>query len=74
MTEYSETSEFIWKIADDLLRGLFKQHEYGEIILPFTILRRLDCVLEDRKEKVIQLYKQYIKQTDEIEPIILNKF
>jgi type I restriction enzyme M protein len=41
-------SSFIWSVAD-LLRGDFKQSDYGRIILPFTVLRRLDCVLEDTK-------------------------
>src|SRR5690606_34732227 len=38
-------SAFIWSVAD-LLRGDYKQSEYGKVILPFTVLRRLDCVLE----------------------------
>ena len=38
-------SSFIWFVAD-LLRGDYKQSEYGTVILPFTVLRRLDCVLE----------------------------
>jgi len=46
---YNEISSFIWNVCDDVLRGLFKQHEYGDIILPFTVLRRLDCVLEPHK-------------------------
>ena len=44
-------SSFIWSVAD-LLRGDYKQSEYGKVVLPFTILRRLDCVLEESKEKV----------------------
>ena len=43
---------FIWAVAD-LLRGDYKQHEYGDIILPFTVLRRLDCVLAGTKEQVL---------------------
>ena len=43
---FSATAAFIWSVAD-LLRGDFKQSQYGRIILPFTILRRLECVLED---------------------------
>lgn len=35
---------FIWSVAD-LLRGDFKAHEYGQVILPFTVLRRLECAL-----------------------------
>ena len=73
MTDHSKISSFIWQIADDSLRGLFKPHEYGDIILPFTILRRLDCVLENKKDTVIDLYKKYYKKTDNIEPIILKK-
>jgi type I restriction enzyme M protein len=43
-------SAFIWSVAD-LLRGDYKQSEYGKVILPFTVLRRLDCVLEPTSEK-----------------------
>ena len=45
-------SSFIWSVAD-LLRGDYKQSEYGKVILPFTILRRLDCVLECTKTAVL---------------------
>ncbi len=41
-------SSFIWSVAD-LLRGDYKQSEYGKVILPFTVLRRLDCALEPAK-------------------------
>ncbi len=44
-------SSFIWSVAD-LLRGDYKQSEYGKVILPFTVLRRLDCVLEETKAAV----------------------
>ena len=43
---------FIWSVAD-LLRGVYKQSEYGRVILPLTVLRRLDCVLEPTKDKVL---------------------
>ena len=46
-------SNFIWSVAD-LLRGDFKQSEYGKTILPFTVLRRLDCVLEPTKAAVLK--------------------
>jgi type I restriction enzyme M protein len=45
-------SSFIWSVAD-LLRGDYKQSEYGKVILPFTVLRRLDCVLEATKPVVL---------------------
>ncbi len=45
-------SSFIWSVAD-LLRGDYKQSEYGKVVLPFTVLRRLDCVLEATKLAVL---------------------
>ena len=42
---FSELANFIWDVAD-LLRGDYKRADYGKIILPFTLLRRLECVLE----------------------------
>lgn len=53
-------SAFIWSVAD-LLRGDYKPHEYGRVILPFTVLRRLDCVLAPTKAKVLAELK---KKTD----------
>ncbi len=44
----SNLSALIWSVAD-LLRGHFRQSDYGKVILPFTVLRRLDCVLEKTK-------------------------
>ncbi|MBT9288764.1 type I restriction-modification system subunit M [Prosthecodimorpha staleyi] len=49
-------SAFIWSVAD-LLRGDYKQSEYGKVILPFTVLRRLDCVLEPTKAAVLAEYE-----------------
>jgi type I restriction-modification system DNA methylase subunit len=49
-------SAFIWSVAD-LLRGDYKQSEYGRVILPFTVLRRLDCVLETTKPAVLSEHK-----------------
>ena len=43
---------FIWSVAD-LLRGDYKQSEYGKVILPMVVLRRLDCVLEPTKAAVL---------------------
>ncbi|WP_448670194.1 type I restriction-modification system subunit M [Pseudoxanthomonas mexicana] len=53
-------SSFIWSVAD-LLRGDYKPHEYGQVILPFTVLRRLDCVLAPTKDKVLAEHR---KKTD----------
>jgi type I restriction enzyme M protein len=71
--KHSEISSFVWSVCDDLLRGLFKGHEYGDVILPFVVLRRLDCVLEPSKEKVIDLYEKYSKKIDDPTTIILNE-
>ena len=49
---HSQLAAFIWSVAD-LLRGDFKQSQYGRIILPFTLLRRLECVLEPTKAAVL---------------------
>ena len=47
---HQNLSSFIWSVAD-LLRGDYRQSDYGKVILPFTVLRRLDCVLERTKAK-----------------------
>ncbi|MDF4206862.1 class I SAM-dependent DNA methyltransferase [Pseudomonas protegens] len=55
---HSQTAAFLWSIAD-LLRGDFKQSQYGRIILPFTLLRRMECVLAPTKDAVIcEFYAQ----------------
>jgi len=54
----SNLGPFIWGIADQL-RGDYKPHEYGDVILPMTILRRLDCVLEDHREDLVALVRTY---------------
>ena len=73
MLDYNKISSFIWKINDDVLRGLFKEHEYGDIILPFIVLRRMDCVLESDKEEVYKLYQDYKNKVEDPSPIIQNK-
>lgn len=60
---FKERANFIWSIAD-LLRGDYKQSEYGRVILPMTVLRRLDCVLEPTKEAVFA----YLPQTKGLSP------
>jgi type I restriction enzyme M protein len=53
---FSELTGFIWSVAD-LLRGDYKQADYGKVILPFTVLRRLDCVLDATKDQVLKKYE-----------------
>ncbi|CAH1195984.1 Type I restriction-modification system, DNA-methyltransferase subunit M [Vibrio harveyi] len=57
---FSQTAAFIWSVAD-LLRGDFKQSQYGRVILPFTLLRRLECVLEPSKDAVLVEYEKVSK-------------
>ncbi len=65
-------SAFIWSVAD-LLRGDYKQSEYGKVILPFTVLRRLDCVLEGTKAAVLAEKKLREKAGLNVEPFLLKK-
>jgi len=65
-------SSFIWSVAD-LLRGDYKQSEYGRIILPFTVLRRLDCVLEPTKKSVLKEKEKREKAKLNPEPFLLKK-
>jgi type I restriction enzyme M protein len=65
-------SSFIWSVAD-LLRGDYKQSEYGKVILPFTVLRRLDCVLEATKAAVLAELATRRKAGLNPEPFLLRK-
>lgn len=65
-------SSFIWSVAD-LLRGDYKQSEYGKVILPFTVLRRLDCVLEPTKVAVLAENEKRKKEKVNAEPFLLRK-
>ncbi|OYV06136.1 MAG: restriction endonuclease subunit M [Verrucomicrobiales bacterium VVV1] len=65
-------SSFIWSVAD-LLRGDYKQSEYGKVILPFTVLRRLDCVLESTKTAVLKEKELRDNSGINPEPFLLKK-
>lgn len=65
-------SSFIWSVAD-LLRGDYKQSDYGKVILPFTILRRLDCVLEGTKPAVLAEFDAKTKAGLNPEPFLVRK-
>ena len=73
MSNHNEISSFIWNVCDDVLRGLFKQHEYGDVILPFVVLRRLDCVLEGKKDDIIKVHQEYKDKFDDTSKIIHSK-
>ncbi|HLV42541.1 MAG TPA: class I SAM-dependent DNA methyltransferase [Brumimicrobium sp.] len=72
MKNVKESANFIWSIAD-LLRGDYKQSDYGKVILPLTVLRRLDSVLYDTKEEVLKKYEKVkAMNVQNLDPI-LNK-
>lgn len=73
MSNYNEISSFIWRVCDDELRGLFKPHEYGDVIIPFVVLRRLDCLLEPHKDEVVELYNSLKDEIEDVSPIIKKK-
>jgi type I restriction enzyme M protein len=65
-------SSFIWSVAD-LLRGDYNQSEYGKVFLPFTVLRRLDCVLERTKSAVLAELDKRTGVAVTAEPFLLRK-
>lgn len=66
---FNDKVQFIWSIAD-ILRGDVRQHEYGQFILPFVVLRRLDCVLEPTKQQVIDKAASLEGKVSNVGPIL----
>ncbi|MCD4746908.1 MAG: type I restriction-modification system subunit M [Bacteroidales bacterium] len=71
MIDFREKANLIWQVAD-LLRGDYKQSDYGKVILPLTVLRRLDCVLKPTKEKVLTYLPKIQDKSDSAKDLILN--
>jgi hypothetical protein len=69
---FSDKVAFVWKVADKL-RGPFKPHEHGPVMLPFLVLRRLDAVLEPTKAKVLAKAEELEKSGTEEVVTILRK-
>ena len=70
MKNFKEKANFLWSIAD-LLRGHYKQADYGKVILPLTVIRRLDFVLEPTKKDVLAAYEKHKdKKAEVLEPIL----
>uniref|UniRef100_A0A5Q5CFE7 site-specific DNA-methyltransferase (adenine-specific) n=1 Tax=Mycobacterium sp. (strain JLS) TaxID=164757 RepID=A0A5Q5CFE7_MYCSJ len=63
-------ANLIWKIAE-LLRGPYQPNQYGDVILPFTILRRLDCILEPTKDEVLAEYAKI--SATKVDPAVMLK-
>ena len=73
MNNITNISSLIWSSADDVLRNVFKPSEYGEVILPFVVMRRLDCVLEPKKDQVYELFTKYKDKLEDPSPVILRQ-
>ncbi|NKI28446.1 N-6 DNA methylase [Arenibacter sp. 6A1] len=63
---------FIWQITDDVLRDAFKKNEIGDVLLPFVVIRRLDCMLDNVNEKVRKSYNDFKDKVseDKLDPIL----
>lgn len=72
MKNFKEKADLIWKVAD-LLRGDYKQSDYGKVILPMTVLRRLDCILKPTKDKVLSYLPKVETLKEGAKDIALNK-
>ncbi len=72
MKNFREKANHIWSIAD-LLRGEYKRADYGKVILPFTVLRRLDILLEPTKKAVLSDFEKNLHQSPEILEVLLNR-
>jgi len=72
MNNFKEKSDKIWEVAN-LLRGDYKRSDYGKVILPLTVLRRLDCVLQDTKQDVLDYLPKVEKLKESAKDIALNK-
>lgn len=70
MNNFGEKVSFIWSVAD-LIRGPYKPNQYKDVMLPMIVLRRLDCVLEPTKEKVLEKLKDLKKgKIKNVEPLL----
>ena len=72
MTNISEISGFIWGIADSVLRGTYRRNEYQKVILPFTVLKRFDSVLEYSKKDIVDTYEANKSRTGVLAPTLLQ--
>jgi len=69
LAELKNHASLIWSVAD-LLRGDYKQSEYGKVVLPLTVIRRLDCVLEPTKQAVLDKHRQLSGRIENLEPVL----
>jgi len=64
---------FIYSVADEILINTYEPSKYKDVILPMTVIRRLDAVLEPTKEKVLKTFKEYNKKLDDLTSILTSK-
>jgi len=69
MARHSDTVSFIWNVAN-LIRDSFKRGEYADVILPFTVLRRVDCVIRENQDEVRKQYLGLRGKIDNLDPIL----
>ncbi len=72
MNNFQEKSNFIFAIADSILRGYYKRNDYQKVILPFTVLKRFDSVLAYSKDAVVKAYEEN-KNDDGLELILMSE-
>lgn len=72
VTNFGEKANFLWSVAD-LIRDTFKRGRYQDVILPFTVLRRIDSVLEPTKDQVLKTYNKYKDEFDTLPDGLLRK-
>lgn len=64
---------FIWTVADDVLINKYLENQYQDVILPMTVLRRLDLALEDTKDKVLNTHNEYKSKIDNLDGLLTSK-
>ena len=69
MENFTEKTNFIWSTAN-LIRDSLKRSKYQDVILPFTVLRRVDSVLKSTKEEVLANYNQFRDELDDLDDIL----
>ncbi|RTJ93077.1 DNA methylase [Campylobacter jejuni] len=72
-SQFQPIINFIWSVADDLLRDVYVKGKYRDIILPMTIIRRVDAVLEPTKDKVLKTYNTYKDEFENLDFILGGK-
>ncbi|ELP5687465.1 N-6 DNA methylase [Campylobacter jejuni] len=72
-SQFQPIVNFIWSVADDLLRDVYVKGKYRDVILPMTIIRRIDAVLEPTKDKVLETYDTYKDKFENLDFILGGK-